>query len=242
MNRYYYKKGGYKLKKKVLRIISLVCFLLGGGVLIYIFFPLILWQIYFFRSLSSQNVTAPIPRNTVIDSTSVTSLISAAANSLSGVDYTNAKNWFPNLAYGASNAKVPSYLISIPKINVANAEVTTQDNDLSIHLVNYPGTGIPGDNGNAVIFGHSTLPSLFNPKDYKTIFAYAHTLKVGDIITAKVNGASYSYKIFNISVVDSTDTSALAQTYDDSYITLVTCTPPGTIWKRLIIKARLEKL
>ena len=49
------------------------------------------------------------------------------------------------------------------------------------------------------------------------------------------------YSIENISVVDPDNTSVLEQSFDDSYITLITCTPPGTIWKRLIIKARIVK-
>ena len=93
-----------------------------------------------------------------------------------------------------------------------------------------------------MIFGHSTLPQLFNAKDYKTIFANAYKLKNGDIIYATVKGVKYSYKIFKTIVVDPSDTSALEQDYDNSYLTLVTCTPPGTTWKRLVIKSRLERI
>ena len=120
--------------------------------------------------------------------------------------------------------------------------MSTRDNNLAIHLVNYQNTAIPPDNGNAVIFGHSTLPQLFNPNDYKTIFATAYQLRLGDEIYATVNGASFKYRVFNISVVEPTDTSIFEQNYDNSYLTLVTCTPPGTTWKRLIIKAKLEKI
>ena len=120
--------------------------------------------------------------------------------------------------------------------------VSTVDTDVGKHLVNYEGTSILGDKGNAVIFGHSTLPQLYNPKDYKTIFANAYKLKIGDNIYGFVNGVSYLYKIYNTTVVDPSDTSIFAQSYNNSYLTLVTCTPPGTVWKRLIIKARLEKI
>ena len=86
------------------------------------------------------------------------------------------------------------------------------------------------------------MPQLFNAKDYKTIFANAYKLKNGDNIYALVEGVKYSYKIFKIMVVDPSDSSALEQDYDNSYLTLVTCTPPGTIWKRLVVKSRLEKI
>jgi len=78
-------------------------------------------------------------------------------------------------------------------------------------LVNYQGTGIPGKNGNAVIFGHSTLPQLFNPKDYKTIFANTYKLKDGDTIYVIINNITYTYKIFKIVIVDPDDSSALVQ-------------------------------
>ncbi|MDO8639815.1 MAG: sortase, partial [bacterium] len=78
--------------------------------------------------------------------------------------------------------------------------------------------------------------------DYKTIFATLHTIKINDEIFVSIEGVSYKYNIYNIIIVDPTDTSIFTQTVDDSYLTLVTCTPPGTIWKRLIVKARLQKI
>ena len=170
-------------------------------------------------------------------------MISQAGNLLSGVDYTNAQNWFPGFNSSSKNQpKISSYTISIPKLKINNATVSTGDNNLAIHLVNYQDTALPPESGNAVIFGHSTLPQLYNPNDYKTIFANAYQLKIGDEIYTYVNGVTYIYKIFNISVVEPTDTSIFDQNYDNSYLTLVTCTPPGTIWKRLILKAKLEKI
>ena len=240
MSKYYYKKTANNFFKKSLRAVAVMLLLIGLFISAYIFFPLLSWQIYFHPVFASQNITSPLPKSTFAN------LILAAKNNLTGTDYTNAQNWFPNLNFGKlANAKTPkisSYNLSIPKIEIENAVVSTIDNNVGSHLVNYQGTSIPGDAGNAVIFGHSTLPQLFNPKDYKTIFANVYKLKNGDSIYAIVNGVSYLYKIFSISVVDPSDTNAFSQSFDNSYITLVTCTPPGTVWKRLIIKAGLEKI
>jgi sortase A len=170
--------------------------------------------------------------------------VDLARNSIDATDYSKAENWFKNFnpSSNSTQSGTPTYTISIPKINIKDAIVSLVDTDLQKHLVNYKGTGIPGRDGNAVIFGHSTLPQLFNPKDYKTIFANAYQLKNGDIIYAIINNVTYTYKIFNTVVVDPSDSSALIQDYDNSYLTLVTCTPPGTTWKRLVVKARLEKI
>jgi len=234
MGKYYYKKSQVNKLKKYLRLISILLFLAGVLILSYVLFPIISWQIYFQPSFASQNITSSIPRANIVD---------LAKNSIDKTDYTRAENWFPNFNPSFTNdVDTAIYTISIPKINIEKAEVSNADTDLTKHLVNYQGTSIPGKNGNAVIFGHSTLPQLFNAKDYKTIFANAYKLKNGDAIFATIKGVKYSYKIFKIIIVDPSDTSALTQDYDNSYLTLVTCTPPGTIWKRLVIKSRLERI
>lgn len=227
MSKYYYKyrKNNHSPFRKWLRVISLVILFLGLTVSLYIFAPLIFWQIYFAPFFAYQNINTPIPRNGI-------------------EDYTNAKNWFPNFnpSKDFGEPKVSLYTLSIPKIGIKDALVSTADIDLGKHLINYPGTSVPGDSGNAVIFGHSTLPQLYNPKDYKTIFSNIYKLRIGDNIYSTINGVTYLHKIFNITVVNPDDTSAFTQNYNNSYLTLVTCTPPGTIWKRLVIKARLSKV
>ncbi len=247
MSKYYFKDKGNKNRLKViLRFVSLGILIAGFGIASYIFFPLISWQLYFAPVFASQVLTAPIPQNKVVNPSMVQSLISQAGNIIAGVDYTNAQNWFPNYNSSflkqKSVPKVSSYSLSIPILGIQNASVSTLDNNLKEHLVNYEGTAIPGDNGNSVIFGHSTLPQLFNPKDYTTIFATLYKLKLGDKIYATVNGVTYAYKIYNITVVDPNDTSIFSQNYNNSHLTLVTCTPPGTTWKRLIIKANIESI
>ena len=212
--------------------------------LLYVMLPLISWQVYFAPVFASQNIEVPIPKTTVITPSNITSLISTSINSLGRTDYTNAQNWFPNLNLEKQdkNQNALSYMLSIPSLGVYDATVSTVDYDLAKHLVNYPGTQIPPRNGNSVVFGHSTLPQLFNPKDYKTIFATLYKIKVGNEIFVKSSGVLYKYRVYSIIVVDPQDTSIFSQSYDDSYLTLVTCTPPGTTWKRLIVKSRLEKI
>lgn len=243
MNKYSYKKIKRKNFKKIFRFISLGIFLIGILGIIYISLPLLSWQVYFAPVFAEQKINAPIPKMTIVSTSSIKSLISVASGNIAGVNYSNAQNWFPT--YNPNLQKTPrvsSYTLSIPKLKIKDAIVTTIDNDLDKHLVNYGGTAVPPEKGNSVIYGHSTLPQLFNPKDYKTIFATAFFLKPNDEIFANVQGVIYSYKIFSITIVDPTDTSIFAQNYDDSLLTLVTCTPPGTTWKRLIIKGRLQKI
>jgi sortase A len=231
--RYYrYRKISKLPFRKWFQVLSLGILILGVVIVLYAFSPLILWQFYFSPTFASQNITPPIPKNQIVNQDSVQDTY-----------YRNAKNWFPNFNPSPlGRPKVSSYTLSIPKIRINDALVSTMDTDLGKHLVNYQGTSVPGDFGNAVIFGHSTLPQLYNPKDYKTILANAYKLKIGDSIYSNVNGVTYQHNIYNITVVGPDDTSVFTQDYDNSYLTLVTCTPPGTVWKRLVIKARLSKV
>ncbi len=244
MRRLYLKKQKSD-KKRNLRLAGVLFIFLGVVVFLYFFFPIVSYQLFLTGQYTGNKIEVPLPKYLVVrQNNSFSSLISSGVNSLTS-DFTDARNWYPNLT-GQAEAKdfakerVASYLLSIPNLKIEDAQVSTVDYDLEKHLVQYLGTSIPGEKGTAVIFGHSTLPQLFNPKNYKTIFANMHTLKIGDELYATVAGIKYRYKIFSILITNPEDTNILSQSYDHSYITLVTCTPPGTIWKRLIVRASLE--
>ena len=243
MAKVYYKKGASNGKKKLTRLLGLAFIIVGLLITGYIFLPLLSWQIYFAPIFASQNIAAPIPQTTVVSGSTFQTLLAQASNSLSGIDYTNADNWFPNFKHQKNGApQIKTYSISIPKLNIKNAVVSTIDNDLAKHLVNYDGTAIPAGKGNTVVFGHSTLPQLYDSKNYKTVFTYLYQLTPGDEISVNVANVLYKYRVENITVVDPNNTSILQQNFDDSFLTLVTCTPPGTIWKRLAVRARIEKI
>ncbi|MDE2025998.1 MAG: sortase [Patescibacteria group bacterium] len=242
MKKLYVKKTKSNKKKLLLRLIGVVLILLGTSITAYVFSPLILWQIFIAPVLQSQSVVVPIPITTLVTPATIKSLFASQASAFSGVDYNDAKNWFPTAEAEGHHSQVPQYMITIPKLNITDAVVSTVDTDLAKHLVNFDGGCTPPDKGNCVIFGHSTLPQLYDPKNYKTIFANILNIKINDTIIVNVNHVIYTYKVFSISVIDPDDTSVLAQTFDDSYLTLITCTPPGTVWKRLVIRSRLQTI
>lgn len=238
MGKIYYK-GKRRNYKVFVKLGSIGVLIFGAVLFLYTFFPLLSWQIYFAPAFASQKIEAPIPNQTVISPTNLGSLIENATRAINR-DYTNAYNWYPGAEIQKSN-NIATYKISFPKIGIVDAEVSNKDTDLTRHMVQFNSDTLPGKDGNSVIFGHSTLPQLYNPNDYKTILANAYKLEVGDEINTEVNGVKSKYKIISITVVEPTDTSVLAQNFTDSFLTIITCTPPGTIWKRLIIKARIVK-
>lgn len=218
MVKYYYKKKRKNNLKKHISLLSIALITVGLTITAYVFLPLVLWYIYFQPTLETQNIIDPIPKLNIID-------------------LSKTKNLLRKDRY-----EISKYLISIPRLNIENAVVSTVDTDTAKHLVNYGKENIPGKTGNALIFGHSTFPQFFNAKNYKTIFANIHKLRNGDKIYATVGNSIYQYSVFKRNIVKPSDITPFEQDYNNSYVTLVTCTPPGTLWKRLIVKARLERI
>lgn len=168
---------------------------------------------------------------------------------LSGTDYTQLNNWFvANQEVGYSlpstlaEKSSQSYSISIPKLKVDNATVIIGSMDLKKSLIQYPQTALPGTPGNGVIFGHSVLPQFFNPKSYMTIFSTLYRLKPGDEIVVDYDSIRYQYLVEDMYEVQPTDLSVLEQRFDGRYLTLVTCTPPGTYLRRLVVKSRITDI
>lgn len=161
------------------------------------------------------------------------------------LDMTRASNWFPTaprMDGPARPSQITHYNLSIPKLKIKEAVVEIGGEDLKKSLIHYPGTALPGQFGNAVIFGHSVLPQFFDPKNYLTIFSTLPTLKLKEEVLVDFDGVTYKYVIEEMTEVKPDDISVLEQRYDDSYITLITCVPPGTYLRRLVIRARLAAI
>lgn len=156
------------------------------------------------------------------------------------VDYTEPMNWFPTAPKPSPRpSKITHYNLSVPKLKIDNAVVEIGGRDLSLSLIHYPGTALPGQYGNAIIFGHSVLPQFYNPRNYKTIFSTLPTLKEGDEILVDFDGVLYRYRVMQMVEVQPKDISVLEQQYDGEYLSLITCVPPGTYLRRLVVRAKL---
>jgi sortase A len=164
------------------------------------------------------------------------------SQSLTEPDFTDPSVWFPTAPkLTPLPSKITHYNLSIPKLKIDQAVVEIGGQDLKKSLVQYEGTAFPGQFGNSVIYGHSVLPQFYNPKNYTTIFATLPTLKIGDEILVDFDGIRYRYLVEEMVEVKPTDISVLEQRYDDSFLTLITCVPPGTYLRRLAVRARLTK-
>lgn len=159
-------------------------------------------------------------------------------------DYTQLNNWF-SADKNSTNSKfisgddVKSYTLSIPNLKIKDAVVDIGSQDLKKSIIQYPQTALPGQPGSPVLFGHSVLPQFFNPKSYLTIFSTLYRLKTGDEIYINFDGIQYKYLVSDMFEVQPTDLSILEQRFDGRYLTIVTCSPPGTWLRRLVVRAQL---
>ena len=242
---YSYKKEIYSQKKRIIHYSSYISLILGSLLLFWSFYPVISFEIYS-RIFIQQQINSPIPRSQLVSSLQQANSVLGSYNVFSNNlrDFTQVNLWFPTKPQTTQDVKlkIENYSLSIPKLNIKEALVIVGGDDLKKSLVHYLPQSLPGEYGNVVIFGHSTLPQLYDPKNYTTIFTYLPSLEKEDKITVKVNEQEYEYEVFEIFVVNPEEVSVLEQSNDASYLTLITCVPPGTYWKRLVVRAKLTKL
>lgn len=139
----------------------------------------------------------------------------------------------------------PEPLIVIPKINV-EAPVVYGLPDLSEHtvqsalregVVHYPiqgATSVPGQFGNTVILGHSSS-DLFNSGRFKFIFVQLNRMNEGDLFYLNYEGVRYTYQVTGKEIIAPENVGKLAIGTDKPYATLITCDPPGTALRRLVV-------
>ena len=105
------------------------------------------------------------------------------------------------------------------------------------NLAHFPGTAIPGEVGNAFITGHSVLPQFADPKNYRAIFTKLSDLEVGDDVYVEMpDNSTLHFSVQYSKVVDPRDLSVLLPiSATGRNLTLMTCVPPGTNIKRLVV-------
>ncbi len=132
--------------------------------------------------------------------------------------------------------------IIIPKINVEIPVVYTEpsiednavEHALESGVLHYPTTPNPGEQGNGVIFGHSSN-NILNKGKYKFAFVLLKRLESGDTFMLQKDGKQYVYRVFDKKVVKPEDVGVLGSAGKSATFTLITCDPPGTSINRLVV-------
>ena len=134
---------------------------------------------------------------------------------------------------------IPKINVDVPVIYNVGYDHDSQMNAMQKGVAHFaiPGAdSVPGQVGNTVLSGHSSN-DLFEPGDYKFVFAQLDKLQTGDTIYVNYNSVRYTYSITKKQVVTPSDVQALYGYTDKPYLTLITCTPLGTSKNRLLVTA-----
>lgn len=134
--------------------------------------------------------------------------------------------------------------IVIPKIG-ANARIIPQVDPYDSHIYQLAltkgvaqakGTTFPDKIGNMFIFSHSSV-NLLEASKYNSVFFLLSKLEKNDEINIYYQKQKYVYKIIETKIVDAKDISYLNPASKTKTLTLMSCWPAGTTYKRLIVIA-----
>jgi LPXTG-site transpeptidase (sortase) family protein len=132
----------------------------------------------------------------------------------------------------------------IPKIS-ANAKVVANvdSNDSKIYqkalaqgVAHASVSALPNEPGNVFIFSHSGQ-DLLEANRYNAVFYLLGKLEIGDEVFLFYQGEKIFYRVKEKKIVSASDIQYMAKESQNSTLTLMTCWPVGTTWKRLIIIA-----
>lgn len=131
---------------------------------------------------------------------------------------------------------IPKINVQIPLVfDVASIKEADVQKGLERGVVHYPTTAMPGQQGNAAFFGHSSN-NIFNPGNYKFAFVLLRELVPGDTFYLTRDGIAYAYQVFDRKIVEPTEVGILDPIPGKiATATLITCDPPGTTLRRLAV-------
>jgi LPXTG-site transpeptidase (sortase) family protein len=133
--------------------------------------------------------------------------------------------------------EVPEVGIKASVSNPSSTNIDTLNNELLAGAVRYPGTGVPGEKGNVLLFGHSSHLPVVHNQSYKA-FNGIETLKEGDPIYIYGDGTVYTYAVESVHH-ENTATDAIPLSTDGAKLTLATCDNFGEKSDRWIVTAGL---
>ncbi len=194
--------------------------------------------ILFFAPIVSQETTYQLRSNGVIEKPNFDTIALAKAQETSEIQDEASQ-------LGLDSA----FSIVIPKIDarahiIANVDTANEKeylDALTQGVAHAKGTYFPGQGKPIFLFAHSTNAS-FNVARYNAVFYLLSKLEKGDRIIIYFSDKRYTYEVSEKQVKAANDTSFLYDATNEEKLYLMTCTPPGTIWKRLFVIAEPMKI
>lgn len=136
--------------------------------------------------------------------------------------------------------------ILVPKIGIEaplifpNESDTDFTDDLNRGVVHYPGSGLPGKQGETIFLGHSA-PLGWPKLPYNWIFSDLKKLEPQDEIYIFFQNCEYKYEVMSKYFVDKGQELPALSLESESVLTLISCWPPGRAFQRIVVRAELVK-
>jgi len=178
--------------------------------------------------------TAPAPTTTAPTTTSATSTTTApTTTSTLVVDAPAAQPIAPPADAHAQEPIIEMGSIAIPKLGV---EMTVYEGirltTLDYGPGHWPGSALPGQNGNVVVGGHRTSGHR--------VFRDVDQLEAGDEIIFRDDTGEHTYVVNRVEIVEPTDVWIVDPT-ETPTATLFACHPPGSTAQRIVVFSDLAE-
>ncbi len=95
--------------------------------------------------------------------------------------------------------------------------------------------------GNTYLFAHASV-NFWDLGKYATVFNLIRKLEIKDSISIFYEGKQYIYKVVNKEVYPGWNTYPLSRAVIEPVLTIQTCDPPGTTLNRMVVTATLESV
>lgn len=208
-----------KIKKEKTRYIGILLLLTGLIFLLLTFYPLILSYVnYFFFPVNKE-----IPIEIIKEEEEITKDINRN---------TEVINMDPNFGIYIPKIKANSPII----LNVDPYNEETYINALYKGVAHAKGSSTPNLTGNVFLFAHSAV-NFYEQRKFNVYFYLLGELEKDDLIYISYKGEIYTYKVLETKKVDPKDIKYLGEYMDEDTLTIMTCWPAGTDFKRIIVTA-----
>jgi len=131
---------------------------------------------------------------------------------------------------------IPAIDLDLTVQNPDTRDITELDKLLKSGPARYVDSAKLGENGNMIIFAHSSRLPVVHNQMYKA-FNRISELEAGDTVTVEANGKKYLYMVTSVKKADATDTRIDMSAALGTRLTLVTCDTLTSKESRFVLEA-----
>ncbi len=136
--------------------------------------------------------------------------------------------------------EIPSIGLKANVLNPNTTDIAALDAELTKGAVRYPGSAVPGEEGNVLIFGHSSYLPVVHNQAYKA-FNGIQNLEEGAPIFVVGETKVFIYAVEEVQKAN-TSTGEIPLAIEGAKLTLATCDTFGAKSDRFIVTAKLVRV